>query len=127
MSRMVLAGLLASIGALGCGRDRPAAQLAADSTPTARPADSLALRTPSGTEVWFTASRPDTDAGGTACVERVMEIRSAGRRVAIPLLYTGSLPRVVNDSTIEAAIWLHCRPGNIYRVNLRTGQPVRVR
>jgi hypothetical protein len=130
MTRTVLAGLVALIGAPGCGGDRPAAQIAriaADSTPTARPVDSLALRTPSGTEVWFTASRPDTDAAGSACVERVMEIRSEGRRVAIPLLYTGSPPRVVNDSTIEAAIWLHCRPGNVYRVNLRTGQPVRVR
>jgi len=126
----VQAGLLGLIGVLGCGGDRPAAQLAriaADSTATARPADSLALRTSSGTEVWFTASRRDTDTAGSPCVERVMEIRSEGRKVAIPLLYTGSPPRAVNDSTIEAAIWLHCRPGNVYRVNLRTGQPLRVR
>jgi hypothetical protein len=56
-----------------------------------------------------------------------MEIRAAGKRTPIPLLYTGELPRLITDSTIEAAIWLNCRPGNVYRVNLRTGQPVRVK
>jgi hypothetical protein len=56
-----------------------------------------------------------------------MQIRREGRRIAIPLLYTGAAPRLVNDSTIEAAIWLSCRPGNAYRVSLGSGQPVRVR
>jgi hypothetical protein len=90
------------------------------------PADSLALVTPRG-EIWFSGAREATDASGAPCRERVMEIRQDGRRTPIPLLYTGEAPRLVDDSTIEAAIWLHCRPGNIYRVNLRTGQPVRVR
>jgi hypothetical protein len=33
----------------------------------------------------------------------------------------------VNDSTIEAPVWLHCRPGQVYQVNLATGQPTRTR
>jgi hypothetical protein len=56
-----------------------------------------------------------------------MEIRRGAERIPIPLLYTGAPPTRVNDSTIEAAIWLHCHPGNVYQVNLRTGQPSRVR
>jgi hypothetical protein len=56
-----------------------------------------------------------------------MDIRDHGRITPIPLLYTGASPRLVDDSTIEAAIWLNCRPRNVYRVNLRSGQPVRVK
>jgi hypothetical protein len=92
-----------------------------------RPADSLVLSSPAGATVWFTASRPAQDSAGRACVERVMEIRRDGKRIPIPLLYTGASPRLINDSTLEAAIWLRCRPGNVYRVNLTTGLPVRVR
>ena len=110
----------------GCagGCAAPPARDAAGST---RPADSLALRTRTGVEVWFTASRPARDSAGVPCSERVMEIRAGGRRTPIPLLYTGASPHLVNDSTIEAAIWLNCRPGNVYYVDLRTGQPRRVR
>jgi len=89
--------------------------------------DSLALRTRDGVEVWFTDSRTAADSAGVPCLERVMEIRRDTMVVHIPLLYTGQHPRQVNDSTIEVPIWLHCRPGNTYRVNLRTGQPTRFR
>jgi hypothetical protein len=112
---------------LSCGRERAAEPRQKDAGPPAQPAESLVLRAPSGTEVWFTAARGAVDSSGTTCVERVMEIRRDGRRTAVPLLYTGQVPRLVNDSTIEAPIWLHCRPGNVYRVSLRTGQPVRVK
>lgn len=98
----------------------------AANVPSAMP-DSLALTAPGGVEVWFTGARPAADSAGTACTERVMEIRRDGRRIAIPLLYTGQVPRLVNDSTLEVPIWLHCRPGNVYRVSLTTGQPVRIR
>jgi hypothetical protein len=118
-------GVLALL--LACGTQQQpgrAPESSADSTIV--PPDSLALATPLG-EVWFTGARKSAGRSGDACLERVMEIRDSGRRVAIPLLYTGETPRLVDDSTIEAAIWLHCRPGNVYRVNLRTGLPVRVR
>lgn len=109
------------------GKESPAAS--ADSLPAAppKPAPELALSAPGGVEVWFTDSRAASDSAGTACTERVMQIRRDGKQIAIPLLYTGEKPRRVNDSTIEAAIWLNCRPGNVYQVNLRTGLPVRVK
>ena len=100
----------------------PAGQAAAPPPP-----DSLAMTLPSGVEIWFTASRRAASADGQLCVERVMEIRDGANRRVIPLLYTGAPPRLVNDSTIEADLWLNCRPGNVYQVNVRSGQPVRVR
>ena len=89
--------------------------------------DSLLLTTPAGVEVWFTDARTDADSAGASCLERVLEIRRDGRRIPVPLLYTGTVPRLVNYSTIEASIWLHCRPGNVYQVSLTSGHPVRVR
>lgn len=120
------AGGVALLGVLGCN-SQPARTPAADSTTAPAIPDSLALTAVAGVEIWFTGARPAVDSAGQPCTERVMEIRRDNRRVAIPLLYTGERPRLVNDSTIEVPIWLHCRPGNVYRVNLTTGQPVRVR
>lgn len=120
--------LLAVVATAACGPGRePGHARGATDTAMPGPADSLALSSPAGPEVWFTAARPAQDSTGRSCVERVMEIRRDGRRIPIPLLYTGSRPRLINDSTIEAAIWLRCRPGNVYRVSLTTGLPVRVR
>lgn len=58
-------------------------------------------------------------------MERGLEIRDGTRRTPVPLLYTRDVPRVVNDSTVSARLWTACMPGPEYRVNLRTGQPVR--
>lgn len=111
-----------------CGNARDAVPVADSSaTPHAVPAAEPVLTAPGGVEVWFTDARDARDSAGTTCVERVMQIRRDGARIAIPLLYTGAKPRLVNDSTIEAAIWLHCRPGNVYQVDLRTGRPLRVK
>jgi len=117
------------VGLIACGGERAGSNR--DSVPRTmtapRPVDSLVLTTATGAQIWFGAARPARDSAGTSCTERVMEIRADGRTTPIPLLYTGETPRMVNDSTIEAAIWLNCRPGHVYRVDLRTGQPVRVR
>ena len=126
--------LLALVAAsAGCGSAKPKPESRSPDT-LAQPAassrslpDSLALAIPGGAEVWFTGSRTATDSAGQPCVERVMEIRRPdGTRTPIPLLYTGAAPVLRNDSTIRARIWLNCRPGNTYDVNLRTGHPTRV-
>lgn len=87
--------------------------------------DSLVLTSPGGTQIWFTLARSATSAAGQTCVERGLEIRSQGKRVPVPLLYTGAPPLLVNDSTLRAVLWTHCQPGDAYLVNLRSGQPVR--
>ena len=112
--------------AIGCGggSDRAAApQAAKDSVP----ADSLALTAPGGVEVWYTMARTGKAVNGESCIDRTLEIRRGDTRVPVPLLYTGTPPELIDDSTIRARLSDACRPGDAYLVNLRTGRPVRER
>jgi len=123
--------LLCACMTLACGPSpRQAARTVAESLPSPPPPpslpDSLALRAPDGTELWFTDARTGTDSAGATCVERVMQLRRDTVRVPVPLLYTAERPRLVNDTLAEAHIYLNCRPGNLYRINLRNGQPIYV-
>jgi hypothetical protein len=45
----------------------------------------------------------------------------------VPLLYTGTSPEILNDTTLRARLSNGCRPGDAYLVDLRTGRPVRER
>jgi hypothetical protein len=98
----------------------------ASAEPTA-PADSLVATAPGGIEIWFTLSRDGKAADGTACVDRTLEIRRGGSRVPVPLLYTGTAPEILNDTTMRARLSDHCAPGDAYLVDLRTGRPTRER
>ncbi len=80
-----------------------------------------------GVTVWFSGARVGTDSLGGTCVERGLVIVHGETRTLVPLLMTGVAPTLVNDSTMRARIWLHCRPGNTYDVDLRTGTPTRIR
>ena len=93
----------------------------------AAPAESLVATAPGGVEIWFTLAREGKAADGTTCTDRTLEIRREGKRVPVPLLYTGSAPEIVNDTTMRARLSDRCAPGDVYLVNLRTGRPVRER
>src|SRR5437763_15731689 len=95
-SSRLLTTLLLTAG-LACGgrADAPRRQ---DSV-TAAPGDSLVATAPGGVEVWFTLARKATAPDGTGCVDRTLEIRRGGHRIPVPLLYTGTAPHLVNDST----------------------------
>lgn len=108
-----------------CGEPPAAKSVTPDTVTNVPLPDSLVLTNRTGVEIWFTLSRVATDTNGRQCVERGLEIRQGGKRVQVPLLYTGSPPVLLNDSTLRATLWTHCRPGYAYRVHLRTGQPVR--
>jgi len=112
---------------LACGGPTGQKPAAADSVTNVPPADSLVLTNSGGVEIWLTLARAATSADGRQCVERGLEIRQGGKRVQIPLLYTGAPPVLLNDSTMRAMLWTHCRPGDTYLVNLRSGHPVRER
>jgi hypothetical protein len=123
-----LGGLSAAVLAgAGCA-ERPADAGAAPGERTSLPApsDSLVATAPGGTEIWFTLARPDSG-GGRPCVDRAIEIRRNGARIPVPLLYTGTSPEIVNDTTLRARLSNGCRPGDAYLVDLRTGRPVRER
>ncbi|HEY5940412.1 MAG TPA: hypothetical protein VIT87_06295 [Gemmatimonadales bacterium] len=117
---------LALVAIFACGGSKAETPVVADSA-RALPVDSLVLTGAAGIEIWYTLARTSTGADGQACVERGLEIRRDGRRLQVPLLYTGSPPVLVNDSTMRATLWTHCIPGNSYRVDLRSGHPVRER
>ena len=87
-------------------------------------ADSPVLSGPDGTEVWYILSRPATGSAGT-CIERGLEIRRHGKRIQVPLLYTGETPTLINDSTMRATLWTNCRAVATYLVDLQSGRPVR--
>lgn len=131
--RPAAAGSMVALAfALACGGEppRPEAGGSADSAPGSplfpTLPDSLVLTAPDGATVWFAGARIGTDSLGATCTERGLVIVRDGSRTLVPLLMTGVAPVLVNDTTIRARIWLHCRPGNTYEVNLRTGTPTRV-
>ena len=116
------------VGALlACGGPTRQKPTAVDSLTSVLPTDSLVLTNAAGVEIWFTLARSATGADGGRCVERGLEIRQRGKRLQIPLLYTGAPPVLLNDSTMRAVLWTHCQPGDAYLVNLRSGYPVRER
>lgn len=122
-------GLLVPLLACSPEAERPGASAAAADSAAADSAlpDSLALTAPEGVEVWFTLSRVSTAPDGKRCVDRTLEIRRGGTRVPVPLLYTGTEPELVNDSTMRARLSFQCMPGDAYLVDLRTARPVRER
>jgi hypothetical protein len=124
MSARVFLGA-AVLGGLACA-ERPAAEPAGQPSAPAPPADSLVATAPGGTEIWYTLARPDSGEGGR-CTDRTLEIRRQGTRLPVPLLYTGAAPEILNDTTMRARLSNHCRPGDAYLVDLRTGHPVRER
>jgi hypothetical protein len=115
--------------ALGCGgrEDSPAVLADSAGPASAAPAESLVATAPGGVEVWYTLAREGRAADGTTCIDRTLEIRRAGKRVPVPLLYTGSAPEIVNDTTMRARLSNGCAPGDAYLVDLRSGRPVRER
>ena len=117
-------GFLAAF-AFGCDRSAPRPPEGAPPLAASTRAPELALTTPSGAEVWFGDARESRDSAGATCIERTLEIRVAGSRRIVPLLYTLDTPTVLDDSTIRARLFTDCRAGPAYRVNLRSGLPVR--
>jgi hypothetical protein len=125
--RGAVIAMVAAIPA-GCGgrEERPPAESAETAQPAA-PADSLVATAPGGVQIWFTLAREGKAADGTTCTDRTLEIRQGGRRVPVPLLYTGSAPEIVNDTTMRARLSDRCARGDAYLVDLRTGRPMRER
>jgi len=123
---VVLCGVL--VQAVACTtKDEAVEQGAAAEDRAPAPADSLVATAPGGVEVWFTLAREGEAADGTRCIDRAIEIRRGANRVQVPLLYTGTAPELVNDSTMRARLSNQCVPGDAYLVDLRSGRPVRER
>lgn len=122
-------GVLAALAA-GCGArgepppDGPPVPDTRAALP--QPADSMVLTAPGGVTVWLTEGRPGSDSTGAACYERTIEIRRDTTRLKVPLLYTVTVPVLLDDSTLRAELARDCRPTTSYRVSLRDGMPHKV-
>jgi hypothetical protein len=113
--------LVALVGACRA-EERPRSQ---DTAGTPSVPDSLVATGKDGMEVWFTLTRVGLAPDGSSCVERGLEIRRGDTRIQVPLLYTGAAPVLLDQSTMRAELWNHCRPVGTYLVDLRSGRPVR--
>ena len=113
--------LVALVGACGA-EERPRSQ---DTAATPSVPDSLVATGKDDLQVWFTLTRVGLAPDGTSCVERGLEIRRGDTRIQVPLLYTGAAPVLLDQSTMRAELWNHCRPVGTYLVDLRSGRPVR--
>jgi len=91
-----------------------------------QPADSMVLTAPGGVTVWLTEGRPGSDSTGAACYERTIEIRRDTSRLKVPLLYTVTVPVLLDDTTLKAELSRACRPTTSYRVSLRDGMPHKI-
>ena len=114
---ILLVALVAACGA----EEQPRSQ----DTATSSVPDSLVATGKDGLQVWFTLTRVVLAPNGTSCVERGLEIRRGDTRIPVPLLYTGAAPVLLDQSTMRAELWNHCRPVGTYLVDLRSGRPVR--
>jgi len=116
------------VGAWGCGaRGEPSPEtLPAADAGQPRAADTLVLSAPGGVTIWLSEGRQAIDSSGAPCRERAIEIRRDTTRRTVPLLFTVSPVVLLDDTTIRAELADHCRPRARYRVNLRTGLPVRI-
>lgn len=109
---------------LACSPGDSARQQSAQAT-SAPAADSLVLVLPDSAEIWFTSSMLDTAATGETCSLRTLEIRRGNSRTPVPLLYTMGELKMVNDTTVSAALVRDCASHDTYLVNTKTGQPRR--
>ena len=121
----LLAGLAAGCGARG--EPPPDGPPVPDTRAVLpQPADSMVLTAPGGVTVWLTEGRPGSDSTGAACYERTIEIRRDTARLKVPLLYTVTVPVLLDDSTLRAELARDCRPTTSYRVSLRDGMPHKI-
>lgn len=116
---LLAAGCLAACGPA----EEPPPPIEAGLPVATAPEAALASRPVPGVEIWFMEGRPAHDSTGFECVERTLEIRDSTGTRRVPLLYTLDAPTRLDDSSVRAQVFLHCQPGQAYRINLRTGLP----
>jgi hypothetical protein len=115
--------LLAGCGARG--EPAPGALPEVDQGPP-QLTDTLVLTLPGGNSVWLAEGRRARDSVGTPCFERSVEIRRDSARLKVPLLFTGSMPTRLDDTTVRAELYRDCRLSAVYKVGVRDGLPHRM-
>jgi hypothetical protein len=76
------------------------------------------------TQVWLVTGRAAHGNGGQ-CIERGIQLRKGPFKIPVPLLYTSTLPEVVNGQLV-AEISKDCVTGDAYAIDPKTGQPTKL-
>ena len=77
---------------------------------------------PDSTQVWMVTGREAHASGGGPCIERGIQLRKGPFKIPVPLLYTSTLPEIVNG-TLVAKLSKDCVSGASYAIDTKTGQP----
>ena len=115
----------AVLGGLACGKPSPPPAASADTVGIGRPADSLVATAPGrGRDLVHTRPERQRRGRGGAPRERSRSV-AAPPGFPSPCCTPSAAPEVVNDTTFRARLSDHCKPGDTYLVDFRTGRPVR--
>ena len=123
LSRAGVLVVLALVAA--CQRRASPAAAPATSPPasaTVAPAETHLFDLPDSTQVWMVSGREAHASGGTTCLERGIQLRKGPLKIPVPLLYTSTLPEVVNGKLV-ARLSKDCVAGDTYAIDPKTGQP----
>lgn len=100
------------------------ATIAADDTSSAMvpTAETHLFDMPDSTQVWMVTGREAHASGGERCIERGIQLRKGPFKIPVPLLYTSTLPEIVNGKLV-ARLSKDCVSGASYSIDTKTGQP----
>lgn len=115
---------------LAACKPAPATPPASGTTPLADDTSSAMVPTPEthlfdladSTQVWLVTGREGHGSNGSTCIEHGVQLRKGPLKIPVPLLYTSSMPRVV-EGKLVADLSKDCVVGASYSIDPRTGQP----
>ncbi len=74
------------------------------------------------TQVWLVTGREARSSTGGTCLEQGIQLRKGPLKIPVPLLYTSTMPEVVNGQLV-AKLSKDCVSGATYSIDPKTGQP----
>ncbi|HTK57048.1 MAG TPA: hypothetical protein VL295_09485 [Gemmatimonadales bacterium] len=74
------------------------------------------------TQVWLVTGREAHSSTGGTCLEQGIQLRKGPLKIPVPLLYTSTMPEVVNGKLV-AKLSKDCVSGASYAIDPKTGQP----
>ena len=121
---------IAALAFVAACKDAPTPQAGAPATLAADDTSSMMVPTPEthlfdladSTQVWMVTGREAHASGGEQCIERGIQLRKGPLKIPVPLLYTSTLPEVV-DGKLVARLSKDCVSGATYSIDPKTGQP----
>jgi hypothetical protein len=124
------AASIVTLALLAACKDAPSPQVGAPATIAADDTSSAMVPTPEthlfdladSTQVWLVTGREAHSSTGGKCLEQGIQLRKGPLKIPVPLLYTSTMPEVVNGKLI-AKLSKDCVSGASYSIDPSTGQP----